>query len=92
MTIYTACLRADSEFASHEIEADTLEQGLSNAQKLYADDPCELWFEPYDGMPSMKSPSRTTMETRSPFGLTRNCSFVLPPRNCWRRSSKPSSR
>ena len=49
MTTYTAYFRTDSETATHEIEADTPEQALSNAQELYANDPSELWFEPYDG-------------------------------------------
>ncbi len=49
MTTYTAYFRTDSETANHEIEADTPEQALSKAQELYANDPSELWFEPYDG-------------------------------------------
>jgi hypothetical protein len=49
MTTYTAYLRTDSETATLAVEADTPEQALSKAQELYANDPSELWFEPYDG-------------------------------------------
>ena len=51
MTIYTAHFRTDSEFATHEVEADTPDQALTKAQELFANDPLELWFEPYDGIP-----------------------------------------
>ena len=51
MTTYTANFRSDAEFASHEFEAETPEQALTLARKLYEDDPSELWFEHYDGMP-----------------------------------------
>jgi hypothetical protein len=50
MTNYTAYFRSDSEFATLEVEADTPEQALSKARKLYASDRSELWFEPYEGM------------------------------------------
>jgi len=47
MTTYTATFRTDAETASHNLEAETPEQALALAQKLYADEPSELWFEPY---------------------------------------------
>jgi hypothetical protein len=48
MTTYTAYFRTDSETATYAVEADTPQQALSKAQELYANDPSELWFEPYD--------------------------------------------
>ena len=51
MTTYQVHFRTDAEFASQDFEADTPQQALGMAQKLYADDPSELWFEPYEGMP-----------------------------------------
>jgi hypothetical protein len=40
----------DAAFASCNIDAETAEQALALAQKLYEDDPFELRFEPYDDM------------------------------------------
>jgi hypothetical protein len=37
MTIYTVNLASDAEFASHDFEADTPEQALALARKLYQD-------------------------------------------------------
>jgi hypothetical protein len=50
MTTYTVNFASDAEFASQDIEAETPEQALSLAHKLYEDDPSALWFDPYDGM------------------------------------------
>jgi hypothetical protein len=50
MTTYTVNFASDAEFASRDFDADTPEQALALARKLYEDDPSELWFEPYDGM------------------------------------------
>jgi hypothetical protein len=49
MTTYTAYFRTDAEFAYYDFEAETLEQALALARKLYEDDPSELDFETYDG-------------------------------------------
>jgi hypothetical protein len=52
MTTYTAYFRTDAEFAYYDFEAETPEQALALARKLYEDDPSELDFETYDsGMP-----------------------------------------
>jgi hypothetical protein len=50
MNTYTVNFASDAEFASHDIDAETPEQALVLARKLYEDEPSELWFEPYDGM------------------------------------------
>jgi len=50
MTTYTVNFASDAEFASRDFDAETPEQALAIARKLYEDDPSELWFEPYDGM------------------------------------------
>jgi hypothetical protein len=50
MTTYTVNFASDAEFASHDFDAETPEQALALARKLYEDDPSELWFEPYDDM------------------------------------------
>jgi hypothetical protein len=50
MTTYTVNFASDAEFASRDFDADTPEQALALARKLYEDDPSVLWFEPYDGM------------------------------------------
>jgi hypothetical protein len=50
MTTYTVNFASDAEFASRDFDAETPEQALALARKLYEDDPSELWFEPYDGM------------------------------------------
>jgi hypothetical protein len=50
MTTYTVNFASDAEFASHDFDAETPEQALALARKLYEDDPSELWFQPYDGM------------------------------------------
>ena len=50
MNTYTVNFASDAEFASHDLDAETPEQALALARKLYEDEPSELWFEPYDGM------------------------------------------
>jgi hypothetical protein len=50
MTTYTVNFASDAEFASRSFDAETPEQALALARKLYEDEPSELWFEPYDGM------------------------------------------
>jgi hypothetical protein len=50
MTTYTVNFASDAEFASKNFDAETPEQALALARKLYEDEPSELWFEPYDGM------------------------------------------
>ena len=50
MKTYTVNFASDAEFASRDIDADTPDQALTLARKLYEDDPSALWFEPYDGM------------------------------------------
>jgi hypothetical protein len=51
MTTYTVNFASDAECASSVFDADTPEQALALARKLYEDDPSALWFEPYEGMP-----------------------------------------
>jgi hypothetical protein len=51
MTIFEATFRTDGEYAIHEFDADTPEQALALAQKLYNDDPFELVFEQFDNTP-----------------------------------------
>ncbi|HWX35551.1 MAG TPA: hypothetical protein VNZ53_50040 [Steroidobacteraceae bacterium] len=50
MTTYTVNFASDAEFASRSFDAETPEQALALARKLYEDEPSELWFEPYNGM------------------------------------------
>jgi hypothetical protein len=50
MTTYTVNFASDAAFASRNFDAETPEQALALARKLYEDEPSELWFEPYDGM------------------------------------------
>jgi hypothetical protein len=55
MKTYTATFHTDAEFATRDFEAETPEQALALAQKLYADElhtdgPSRLWFEPYIDM------------------------------------------
>lgn len=50
MTTYTVNFASDAEFASRNFDAETPEQALALARKLYEDEPSELWFAPYDGM------------------------------------------
>jgi hypothetical protein len=55
MTTYTAHFSSDAEFATLDFEAETPEQALALAQKLYAEElhtdaPSRLWFEPYIDM------------------------------------------
>ena len=55
MKTFTATFRTDAEFATRDFEAETPEQALALAQKLYADElhtdgPSRLWFEPYIDM------------------------------------------
>jgi hypothetical protein len=50
MTTYTAYFRTDAEYATYEFKAETPEQALALAQKLYDDDPLELMFESYDDL------------------------------------------
>src|SRR5580700_792 len=50
MTTYIVNFASDAEFASRDFDAETPEQALALARKLYEDDPSKLWFEPYDGM------------------------------------------
>jgi hypothetical protein len=50
MTTYTVNFASDAECASHDFDAETPEQALALARKLYEDDPSKLWFEVYDGM------------------------------------------
>jgi hypothetical protein len=50
MTTYTVNFASDAECASREFDAETPEQALALARKLYEDEPSELWFQPYDGM------------------------------------------
>jgi hypothetical protein len=50
MTTYTVNFASDAEFASRNFDAETPEQALALARKLYEDEPSELWFESYDGM------------------------------------------
>jgi hypothetical protein len=50
MTTYTVNFASDAEFASRDFDADTPDQALALARKLYEDDPSALWFEHYDGM------------------------------------------
>jgi hypothetical protein len=47
---YKVNFASDAEFASEHIDADTPEQALAMARRLYEDDPSALWFEPYTGM------------------------------------------
>jgi hypothetical protein len=49
MTIYKAYFHTDAAFATREVEADTPEQALIQAQELCANDPSDLWFDSYDG-------------------------------------------
>ena len=49
MTTYRAYFYTDGDFATRRFEADTPEQALALARQLYADDPVDLMFEPYDG-------------------------------------------
>jgi hypothetical protein len=49
MTTYTAYFYTDDDFATRRFEADTPEQALALARQLYADDPVDLMFEPYEG-------------------------------------------
>jgi hypothetical protein len=51
MNTYTVNFRSDSAFASHDVRAKTPQEALALAQQLYEDDPSDLWFEPYDGLP-----------------------------------------
>jgi hypothetical protein len=50
MTTYTVNFASDAESASRDFDAETPQQALALARKLYQDDPSELWFQPYDGM------------------------------------------
>ncbi len=50
MKTYTVNFASDAEFASRDFDAETPQQALALARKLYEDDRSELWFEPYDGM------------------------------------------
>ena len=50
MKTFTVNFASDAEFSSRNFDANTPEQALALARKLYEDDPSELWFEPYDGM------------------------------------------
>ena len=49
MTTYRAYFYTDGDFATRRFDADTPEQALALARQLYADDPVDLMFEPYDG-------------------------------------------
>ena len=49
MTTYRAYFYTDGDFATRRFDADTPEQALALARQLYADDPEDLMFEPYDG-------------------------------------------
>jgi hypothetical protein len=51
MNTYTVYFRSNAEFASHDLNAETPQQALVQAQELQWNDPSELCFEPYDGMP-----------------------------------------
>lgn len=48
MTIYSIGFRSDAESASYDLEAKTPEQALALTRQLLADEPGELWVEPYD--------------------------------------------
>jgi hypothetical protein len=50
MNTYTVHFASDAEIASHDFDAETPEQALALARKLYENDPSELWFETYDSM------------------------------------------
>ena len=50
MKTYIVNFASDAEFASHAFDAETPEQALALARKLYEDEPSKLWFESYDGM------------------------------------------
>jgi hypothetical protein len=50
MKTYTVNFASDAECASSIFDAETPEQALALARKLYEDEPSELWFEPYSGM------------------------------------------
>ena len=51
MTIYTAYIRTDAEYAVEQIEAATPEQALALARKLYWEDhSLELCFQSYGGL------------------------------------------
>jgi hypothetical protein len=47
MATYTAYFHTDAKYASHDFDAESPEQALALARKLYADEPTKLWFEPY---------------------------------------------
>jgi hypothetical protein len=48
MTTYQVYFRGDASSASIDIDADTPQQALALAERLYEDNPSDLWFEPYD--------------------------------------------
>ena len=51
MTTYTAYFRTDSEYAVEQLDADTPEQALALARKLYWEDhSLELCFQSYGGL------------------------------------------